>query len=78
MTEWHLIDGDNPAPRDGRPLLLYGEQQHHPDLNTPGKRVFSGYWDELDGAWCAHGSTWRGPFYNVTKWADLPTPPESE
>ena len=75
MTEWFEIDGDNPAPRDGTRVLLYGTQRHYVELDECRPQVFVGYWDSLDEAWCATGSTWRGPFYDVTRWANCPTPP---
>lgn len=76
MSGWQPIET---APKDRR-ILLYG----HIDPNAPfdgliwtAPRPFSGYWDEIDEAWCCDGSTWKGPFMKVTHWMPLPEPPEA-
>lgn len=69
---WMPIDS---APKDG-PILLYG-------ITAPEERmvryksrvVFSGYWSHPDENWCAHGSHWDGPFFDVTHWKPLDDPP---
>ena len=73
--DWQPIDT---APQY-RSILLFGRQC---DGDAPVRHtspvVFSGYWDDVDGAWCAHGSSWEGPFFKVTHWMPLPDPPKSE
>lgn len=64
------------APKD-EPVLLFG-------MTVPGSKmvrfkkpvVFSGYWSDIDGIWCAHGSHWNGPFFEPTHWMPLPEPPK--
>ncbi len=64
------------APKDKR-LLLYGTLlQPFEGLRVYGPEAFSGYWDDLDGAWCGSGSIWTGPFYTATHWMPLPEPPQ--
>lgn len=69
--EWQSIET---APKDGTHLLLYGKQDAIEEL---GEFIgpLSGYWDALDGSWCATASTWRGPFVEATHWMPLPKPP---
>jgi hypothetical protein len=70
--DWQPIET---APKDA-PVLLFG-------MTNPDERmvrfkkpvVFSGYWESLDEAWCAHGSHWDGPFFQPTHWMPLPAPP---
>lgn len=71
--EWQDIET---AP-DGQHLLLYGSQKAGNDdgVRYSGPIVFSGYFDEVDDAWCAHGSTWLGPFFEPTHWMPLPPAP---
>ena len=64
------------APRD-QALILFGSQRPHDMVFMAGPSVFAGYWDIIDGAWCATGSTWAGPFYDPTHWMPLPPPPEA-
>jgi hypothetical protein len=72
MSDWQTIDS---APKD-RGILLYGTQAYPmPELNLKGPLVFSGYWDSIDEAWCASGSTWAGPFFDCTHWMEQPKPP---
>jgi hypothetical protein len=72
MTNWQLIET---APKDQH-LLLYGEQKpSSAGVTYNGPLVFSGYWDDVDSAWCAHGTTFNGPFFRATHWQLLPAPP---
>lgn len=69
------------APKDGL-ILLYGLLEPHPDAaqlygNLDRPTRVTGYWDEIDGAWCPMGSTWEGPWFHPTHWQHLPTPPEA-
>ena len=73
MTNWRPIT--NETPRDKR-VLLFGQMKPMEGLRTNGPEVFSGYWDDIDGAWCGSGSTWVGPFYDVTHWQELPEAPK--
>lgn len=71
MTNWRPIKS---APRDRR-ILLYGQMRPCELLHSNGPEVFSGYWDDIDSAWCCSGSTYHGPFYTPTHWMELPDPP---
>jgi hypothetical protein len=71
---WRPVDRD--TPRNKR-LLLFGTMRPYDGLRVIGPEVFSGYWDEIDQGWCGNGSTWEGPFYDVTHWMPLPAPPHS-
>lgn len=68
-SEWRPIAT---APKGHEALLLYGAQESHGAIYNPEPQVFVGYWDSLDKAWCATGSTWEGPFYLPTHWRPLP------
>lgn len=71
--QWRDIET---APKDGN-ALLYGVQlDHHADqVHYQGPLIFTGYWDAIDEAWCATGSTWEGPFFEPSHWMPLPEPP---
>jgi hypothetical protein len=73
MTEWQPIET---APRDGTSVLLFATQNPHDMVDYKGAQVLSGYWCQLDEAWCSTGSTWTGPFYDPTHWMPLPEPPK--
>jgi hypothetical protein len=72
------------APKEvGRIYLLFGTIDPHPDtrhlhagLETP--RAMTGYWDDVDHAWCPIGATWLGPWVKPTHWMPLPSAPEEE
>lgn len=77
QSEWQPIET---APRD-RLIMLYGLLDPHPDdrfmyggLDRP-TRV-TGYWDEIDEAWCPNGSTSNGPWFKPTHWAECIHPPQ--
>lgn len=72
VMEWRDIES---APRDATSMLLYGRMHPFKGLKWSKPLVFSGYWDEIDEAWCATSSTWEGPFFTPTKWMPLPLPP---
>lgn len=72
MSEWKPIET---APHDGTFILLFCTQMKHHEVKMGGKLVVSGYWDAIDQAWCSHGSTWEGPFYEADQWMPLPAPP---
>jgi hypothetical protein len=75
-SAWQPIET---APRDGTTVLLFGTQLPFDELRRLKiPFVFSGYWDEMDGAWCSDGTTWRGPFYTPTHWQPLPPPPRDD
>lgn len=70
------------APKD-EVILLYGlldphptERHLHTRLDEP--KRFTGYWDEIDDAWCPVGSTWEGPWIEPTHWIPLPAAPTGE
>lgn len=70
--KWRPIET---APRN-RSVLLFGKMRPHEMFGSTEKlMVFSGYWDEIDTAWCSTGSTWTGPFFEPTHWMPLPLPP---
>lgn len=74
LRQWQPIET---APKH-LDLLLFGEQK--PGSVNCGvfyadPMIFVGYWDEIDGAWCATGTTWLGPFFNATHWMHLPEKP---
>ena len=69
---WNTIET---APRDRR-LLLFGQMRRYEGLQVNGPEVFTGYYDDIDDAWCGSGSTAEGPFYDPTHWMELPEPPK--
>lgn len=71
MSGWNNI---KTAPKDRR-LLLFGQMQPMDGVRTDGPEIFTGYWDDIDEAWCGSGSTWAGPFYKPTHWMYLPERP---
>lgn len=73
-SKWRPI---KTAPKD-RVVLLFGSQRPCELIRADGKFVFSGYWDHLDAAWCATGTTYCGPFYKPTHWQPLPAPPGAD
>lgn len=62
------------APKDKR-ILLYGTMMPFEGLSFNGPVIFSGYWDEIDEAWCGTTTTYDGPFFRATHWQSLPEPP---
>ena len=72
LATWEPIDT---APKDRR-ILMFGKMRAMMGgLRTDGPEVFSGYWDDIDSAWCGSGSTADGPFYTPTHWQELPSRP---
>lgn len=76
LTEWRDIAT---APKDDV-ILLFGLLDPHPSdrdahaqLDKP--KRFTGYWDDIDDAWCPVGSTWTGPWIIPTHWLPLPSAP---
>lgn len=71
--EWQSIDT---APKD-KNILLFGAQREpfNCGIRYVDPLIFSGYWDTIDGAWCAHGTTYHGPFFHATHWMPLPEEP---
>ena len=79
MVEWRPIET---APRDAV-IMLFGlldphpsDREAHAQLDRP--KRFTGYWDEVDEAWCPVGSTWTGPWIIPTHWLPLPPAPGAE
>lgn len=73
-SEWQPIET---APK-GPAILLFGRidpENPHDALIWDKPCVFSGYWSQLDDAWCTSGSTWTGPFMCASHWMPLPSPP---
>ena len=67
------------APKDGTSVLLYAECSHQVELlSFKEPIVLTGYWDEIDQAWCSTTSTWEGPFFEPTHFQPLPAPPTEE
>lgn len=75
MSEWKPIES---APKDGTHVLLFGRPSDQEGLRFKSKARLTGYWDNIDEAWCATTSTWEGPFIDATKWQPLPPPPTGE
>ncbi len=71
---WKPIES---APKDRR-ILLFGQMRPVEGLRMKGPEVFTGYYDEIDSAWCGSGATASGPWYDPTHWMELPSPPLSE
>ena len=75
-SQWQPIET---APKDAVVLLFgllvpHADDRHlHSALDQP--KRFTGYWDEIDDAWCPVGSTWTGPWIEPTHWMPLPGPP---
>lgn len=65
------------APKDGTPILVYGQPERHPNLQSwferPTRIVAA--WEPLDEAFCIVGGDWMGPFVAPTHWMPLPVPP---
>lgn len=74
MTDWQPIET---APRD-KHVLLYGTMRENSQIGCSGPIVFTGYWGEIDGAWCSTGTTFGGPFFDPTHWQPLPAPPQEQ
>lgn len=71
MTDWQPIET---APRD-KIILLWGAiRRAPPELSLPDAVPVTGYWDEIDGAWCCLTATWTGPFVNARLWAPIDEP----
>lgn len=78
MSDWLPIET---ADKTAGSMLLFGciDPDHRfSAIRWDKPSVFTGYWDSLDEAWCASGSTWEGPFMRVTHWMPLPAPPQGE
>jgi len=73
--EWRGIES---APRDGTHVLLFGLPSPNDGCEFTNPIKLTGYWDDIDAAWCATTSTWVGPFIDATKWQPLPPEPEGE
>jgi hypothetical protein len=73
MMTWRPIET---APKDRHLLLFGGQKPPFRGVTYYDPLVFSGYWDSIDQAWCAHGSTAEGPFFHATHWQPLPAVPE--
>jgi len=70
--DWQPIET---APKDEN-ILLHGVPESTDEIRFgPEPRSYSGYWDEIDGAWCMSGATWVGPFIAATHWMPLPSAP---
>lgn len=72
MSAWSPA---NTAPKD-RPVLLYGKLTQATPERPQGAIRVVGYWDEIDGAWALTSTTWAGPFFKPTHWAELPAVPD--
>lgn len=74
MSDWQPIET---APKN-KHVLLFGAQREpfNCGVHYYDPLVFSGYWDDIDGAWCSSGSTAGGPFFHATHWMPLPPPPK--
>lgn len=73
MSEWQDI---STAPKDCSNIVLFGTVTSTDQLtfgDKPG--VYTGYWDDIDEAWCMSASTFSGPFVTPTHWQPLPEPP---
>jgi hypothetical protein len=73
MVEWKRLGKRIPSGR----LLLYGKTSHANPSGVSIKKevIFTGYYDEIDRSWCADGSHWDGPFFDVTHYAEIPEGP---
>jgi hypothetical protein len=72
MAGWQPI---STATKSGKQVLLYGNMKPFPGVGFAGPFHCTGYWDEIDQAWCATTATWCGPFLEPTHWMPLPRPP---
>lgn len=72
MSQWQSIET---APKDMQILLFGSQTKHDSGVRFKGDFVFSGYWDDIDSAWCSTGSTERGPWFNPSHWMPLPLGP---
>lgn len=65
------------APRD-RVLLLWGTLKGPglTELHPQGHLRIVGGWSEIDGEWTIATSTYKGPFFEPSLWAELPGAPE--
>lgn len=75
-TRSSWIKTEDQAPPKDKLILLFGELTHTKGFNVNGPVVTSGYWDEIDQAFCTTASNFTGPFVIVTHWQHLPNPPQ--
>jgi len=76
MSEWRT-DMQN-APKDGTHLLLRVKPFEWDGGGFKEDVTMTGYWDNVDGAWCGTTSNWDGPFVKPYAWQHLPNPPTQE
>ena len=62
-----LLYANIPPVTGGNGTLLLGYDR---------PQIVSGYWDEIDEAWCTTVSTVFGPFVEPLAWLPLPPAPE--
>lgn len=73
MGEWQPIET---APKDGTHLLLWARPAPNEMLGFSSNVAITGYFDQMDGAWCSTCATWTGPFLiDVEHWMPLPEAP---
>lgn len=75
--QWRPI---SEAPRDGTPILVFGQPEKHPHLNSWFERpvCIAAYWCAIDDAFCIMGGDWLGPFVNPTHFMPLPEAPNEQ
>lgn len=75
MSAWQPIET---APKDGTSVLLFGRPDDVEGISFNRPIPLSGYWDQIDTAWCSTTATWLGPFIAATHWQPLPENPVEE